>query len=719
MIHHTPSIDQITPTTPPDAVAAALARPAVERSSESNWWRWPNVVEGFRRRVSDALQSIPEFPPPREPRGIVIVGGGKYLPSAYVTVRVLRHVGCQLPIEMWHFGDELDRPVCQQLKRYGVRFVNADDVARTHPFRFLHGHWWRGWQLKAFALLHTRFRELLLLDADCYPVRDPEYLFQWPEYCRRGVVLWPDLPRSPTIVTDEACALFEIDWPSGRLTESGQMLVDRQASWRQLVLAGIYNQCADITYHYVWGDKDTFPAAWQRIGKPYGRMWPECSTQADCLLQHDFLGRVIFQHRVSDKFTIDAPTFNSSAQPHRENRYHGALAHESFCFHALNELKELRRPWPRRSSGDALSVPTAASAPKDRHAPGSILEMYPRVPVPLLLQETWQRRFRDLFLDSGELKADPFATTPLTQRGHAHCVSVSLFRQHVDNRLAHELPVDLGRWQRKYWSGLMRIVRELEAFADWKLRVYVEHDLGDLAHAALGRHPRIELYRMAINSIGGTPGMLWRFLALGDQSLETVLVTDIDEPLLAKQPLLESFHHSPASLGRLGSFTSPNNYLIAPRESSAKNYPTIIASHVLSRPNRFSFNLAATLRGFMAHRKWHAATKRHWAYAADEARGPYNEPVNAHLHGWGSHWYMYCFDERFLKHVLYYHFADRGELYTWAPGIEPKAMSPEAQCDFRYTATRNNPTRFSTAESQGARRRAATKRATDLAGRFR
>jgi len=34
-------------------------------------------------------------------RGIVICGGGSYLPSAYVAIRHVRRTGCSLPIELW------------------------------------------------------------------------------------------------------------------------------------------------------------------------------------------------------------------------------------------------------------------------------------------------------------------------------------------------------------------------------------------------------------------------------------------------------------------------------------------------------------------------------------------------------------------------------------------------------------------------------------------
>jgi putative intracellular protease/amidase len=37
--------------------------------------------------------------------GVVIPGGGaKYFPSAWVCVHMLRHLGCTLPVELWHLG---------------------------------------------------------------------------------------------------------------------------------------------------------------------------------------------------------------------------------------------------------------------------------------------------------------------------------------------------------------------------------------------------------------------------------------------------------------------------------------------------------------------------------------------------------------------------------------------------------------------------------------
>ena len=332
------AIDSITRDSPPWLIAQALQRAAVKRDDDA-WWRWSNVINGFHLAVTARLATIPAFTPAPQDRGIVIVGGGRYLPSVYISIRVLRHLGCQLPIEVWHFDKENDSKIETFIRSYDVQFVNANEIANEHSFRFLDWHWWRGWQLKSFALLHSRFEEALLLDADCFPIRNPEYLFDWPEYREKGVVIWPDLYHSPTQASLETCRLFEIDWPDQRLAESGQFLVNRRECWQQLVLAGFYNEAADITYRYIWGDKDTFPFAWMRTRKPYARMWPECEADDGCLLQFDFNRHVIFQHRVGDKFKLGGSDFASTPQSATRNRFHGSLAHESFCFHALRELE--------------------------------------------------------------------------------------------------------------------------------------------------------------------------------------------------------------------------------------------------------------------------------------------------------------------------------------------------------------------------------------------
>jgi len=62
-----------------------------------------------------------------------------------------------------------------------VFLVDATRVRERHPVRILNG-----WELKVYALLHSRFREVLLLDAYHVPVADPCFFFDLPKVRRLG-----------------------------------------------------------------------------------------------------------------------------------------------------------------------------------------------------------------------------------------------------------------------------------------------------------------------------------------------------------------------------------------------------------------------------------------------------------------------------------------------------------------------------------------------------
>ncbi|MFO1500612.1 MAG: glycosyltransferase family 9 protein [Verrucomicrobiota bacterium] len=95
------------------------------------------------------------------------------LSCAWVCVHMLREVGCQLPVQLWHEGAaEMDERMIRLMERLGVECVDASQFQSRHPRRM-----GGGWELKSYAILHSRFEEVLFLDADNVPVRDPTYLF--------------------------------------------------------------------------------------------------------------------------------------------------------------------------------------------------------------------------------------------------------------------------------------------------------------------------------------------------------------------------------------------------------------------------------------------------------------------------------------------------------------------------------------------------------------
>jgi hypothetical protein len=304
----------------------------------------PVLTEETARGVADEfVRTIPRYPAGRfRGRGVVVCGGGeKYFPCAWVCIRMLRHVGCALPIELWHVGaSEMPRRLRALVEPYGVRCVDAAAVRRRYPVRTL-----SGWELKPFALLHCAWQEVLLLDADNVAVRDPAYLFHAAPYRKLGAVFWPDFDRlAPDRAIWRICGVDFRDEPE---VESGQVLVDKRRCWEPLQLAMHLNEHSDFYYEYVHGDKELFHMAWRMLGREYA-MVPHALRPLDrTMCQHDFRGRRVFQHRNLAKWVLGA-----------ENPSIPGFRFEDVCREFLDELATARgseAQWSRRRRRTAMA----------------------------------------------------------------------------------------------------------------------------------------------------------------------------------------------------------------------------------------------------------------------------------------------------------------------------------------------------------------------------
>ena len=211
---------------------------------------------------------------------------------AWVTIALLRrHLGCTLPIEVWHLGpQEMGPSMRGLLEELGAAAVDAHEVAKRQPVTCL-----GGWELKAYALLYSRFAEVLLLDADNLPVRDPAFLFECAEYRDSGALFWPDDVRlTPANPVWRVGDLAYRDMPS---FESGQMVLDKARCWRALCLTHWINQRSDAFYRFLHGDKDTFLLAWLRLQQPFSLVPHRPKALFGTRCQRDPDGEVLFQHR--------------------------------------------------------------------------------------------------------------------------------------------------------------------------------------------------------------------------------------------------------------------------------------------------------------------------------------------------------------------------------------------------------------------------------------
>jgi len=325
----------------------------------------------MQQDMDAAVAALIDVVPPKdlEGRGIVISAGGPvYFPAAWVCCYVLRKLGCKLPIEIWHIGqEEMDSKMAALLESLGNLRVRDAMLEPNRPR--IHG----GWQNKIFATMRSKFKEVLYLDADQIPTIDPAYLFEEMEYQDKGAVFWPDRRPEGCTIRELAFRIARLPTPAGRNLpikrpdcptdyipfETGQFLVDKSKThhWRTLTLALWMAERSDFWWSdgkdgripwIVYGDKDIFLLAWEKIRMEMEKTAPTQSFYAmpnnkpgyfgndktgGGLLQYDFQGNVIFQHR------CQPPNIKWRMPPGINHDGGPRFQHFALCQEALNELQ--------------------------------------------------------------------------------------------------------------------------------------------------------------------------------------------------------------------------------------------------------------------------------------------------------------------------------------------------------------------------------------------
>jgi ADP-heptose:LPS heptosyltransferase len=287
----------IVPVLSPSEVTRAAQ--AITWSDEQPAVPAPITFYSAPQAAVDYIARIPPCPDRFADRGIVICGGGvRMFANAWVCIHMLRKVGCTLPIELWHLGKvEMDSTMEELVLPLGVTCIDATAPARVWPAK-LNGVW----PLKPFAVINSKFEEVLLLDADNVPLRNPEFLFGDSRFRAHGAILWPDAGRLP--VDSPAWRLFDVAYRDEPEVESGQLLIDKKRCWAPLLLCMWYNEQSPLLYQHVHGDKETFHFAFRRLGHPYAMTPHPVGLSDGALYQHDFEGRRLFEHRNGDKWDL-------------------------------------------------------------------------------------------------------------------------------------------------------------------------------------------------------------------------------------------------------------------------------------------------------------------------------------------------------------------------------------------------------------------------------
>ncbi|KAG7382980.1 hypothetical protein PHYBOEH_010157 [Phytophthora boehmeriae] len=246
--------------------------------------------------------------------GVVMVMYPRLIESVYATIRLLRSYNCSLPVELWYLESEMgasplnDSRVLQSLvQRYGpisLRGIADDKIG--------------GFNSKIFAVAHSSFDQVLFLDADNAPVKDPTYLFSDPKFVETGAIFWPDFWHpSHTIFNVKAESLVWelVDTPFVNMfeQESAQLLIDRRRSAVAMEIVqflALRKPDHLNALRLLYGDKDIFRMAWLKTKTPFHMIVtpPGAAGMKRAnrfcgmtMVQYDTKGEVLFLHHNAKK----------------------------------------------------------------------------------------------------------------------------------------------------------------------------------------------------------------------------------------------------------------------------------------------------------------------------------------------------------------------------------------------------------------------------------
>lgn len=261
------------------------------------------------------------------------------------------------------------------------------------------------------------------------------------------------------------------------------------------------------------------------------------------------------------------------------------------------------------------------------------------------------------------------------------CYAVSLFAQHVWNTHPNQNgSIDMsesGHWYQRYMTPFIRDLKQISP--GWKVRIYLEPQIflwfDKLLDREVPEKKNIEIFVMKLNSIGAQPGMMWRYLAMSDKSLDICHIADIDKPGNGghsvamkndRYPLFKQFnqhkhialatYHQPTRIAR--------NWKLMDYTKTDINYPELlvltplVSSDVVIRPENIHFDVKHTMLCFI--NMMSVALEQNLFVCRKQkmdGNNPYFLKTKYGPCGYGTHYHTYGFDEFYLRSFVFYELA--------------------------------------------------------------
>jgi len=177
-----------------------------------------------------------------------------------------------IPVELWLERNSADFAMLNRIQdEMGgsliVRFFDEINTTFVNFFGEKIPFYKNNFALKTLVMVGSSFQHLIWMDGDVMFIRDPRVMLENPQMNTSGMGLWRDMACID--INNPIWRMMQTEARSGVGGESGVVYINKEVAWEALYLAAFMNQNQHVFYRVLYGDKDTFFLAAERLKLPY------------------------------------------------------------------------------------------------------------------------------------------------------------------------------------------------------------------------------------------------------------------------------------------------------------------------------------------------------------------------------------------------------------------------------------------------------------------
>ncbi|MBF0197333.1 MAG: hypothetical protein HQL32_06465 [Planctomycetes bacterium] len=268
------------------------------------------------------LQSVGKAPDDLQGKGLIYcIENIEEYSSSFISISLLRKLGCRLPIQVWHTKALIITPKMESL----LATIDASTInASEHFFTFDESNTKN--TLILLAAIKCPFKEVMLIDNTDICTRDPAYLFYEPAYLNSSAIFWAE--EELLQVSNPMRKFIDLDNIKTNTIVSKHFLINKVESWEALNLTHWFS----THYSPVFSTGDfskNLLIAFLHTNTAYSTPCPPYERKDSVCYYSDPEGEYIFQY------------LGAHWHPHKDKPHTLNFIHRDLCFDLHAELRRI------------------------------------------------------------------------------------------------------------------------------------------------------------------------------------------------------------------------------------------------------------------------------------------------------------------------------------------------------------------------------------------